>query len=162
MELNIGHFLDQPGNIANAGDLALGHFIAHTFNPEAGGAEGDKFVSDYRSRTGTNPVATDPQTVFGLLMVGDALKRVKPQAGKFNVNAFAQALETTRITTPIGEISMRADDHQAMLPMVVSTVSRDAKYKADNTDMGFKLVKLFPAQEAATPVQASCKMQRPS
>ncbi len=155
-------FLDQPGNIANAGDLAIGHFIAHTFNPEAGGAEGDRFVNDYRAKTGNPPVATDPQTVFGLFMVGDALKRVKPEAGKFNVNAFAQALETSRITTPIGEISMRADDHQAQLPMVVSTVSKDAKYKADNTDMGFKPVKLLAARDASTPVQASCKMQRPS
>ena len=155
-------FLDQPGNIANAGDLAVGHFIAHTFNAESGGAEGEKFVNDYRAKTGSAPVATDPQTVFGLLMVGDALSRVKPEGGKFNVNAFARALETSKITTPIGEISMRAEDHQALLPVVVSTVTKDAKFKVDGTDMGFKPVKLFTAQEAATPAQASCKMQRPS
>ena len=155
-------FLDQPGNIANAGDLAVGHFIAHTFNAEAGGAEGEKFVNDYRTKMGNAPVATDPQTVHGLLMVGDALARVKPEGGKFNVNAFARALETAKITTPIGEISMRAEDHQALLPVVVSTVTKDAKFKVDGTDMGFKPVKLFTAQEAATPAQASCKMQRPS
>jgi branched-chain amino acid transport system substrate-binding protein len=155
-------FLDQPGNIANAGDLAIGHFIAHTFNAEAGAAAGEKFVNDYRTKTGSAPVATDPQTVFGLLMVGDALSRVKPEGGKFNVNAFARALETSKISTPNGEISMRAEDHQALLPLVVSTVSKDAKFKVDNTDMGFKPVKLFSAQEAATPAQASCKMQRPS
>ncbi|WP_372658003.1 branched-chain amino acid ABC transporter substrate-binding protein [Hydrogenophaga sp.] len=155
-------FLDQPGNIANAGDLAVGHFIAHTFNAEAGGAEGDKFASDFRAKTGIMPAATDAQTVFGLLMVGDALKRVKPEGGQFSVNALARALESTKITTPLGEISMRAEDHQALLPMVVSTVSKDAKYKVDNTDMGFKPVKRFAAQEAATPAQASCKMQRPA
>ena len=71
-------------------------------------------------------------------------------------------METARIQTPNGEISMRASDHQAQLPLVVSTVARDAKYKADDTDMGFKPVKLFTAAEAATPAQASCKMQRPS
>lgn len=155
-------FLDQPGNIANAGDLALGHFIAHTFNPESGGAEGDRFVADYKAKTGHAPAATEPQTVFGLAMVADALKRVKPEGGSLNVNLLARALETAKIRTPIGEISMRASDHQALLPMVVSTVSKDAKYKADDTDMGFKPVKLFTAAEAATPAQTSCSMQRPS
>jgi branched-chain amino acid transport system substrate-binding protein len=107
-------------------------------------------------------VATDPQTVFGLMMVADALKRVKPENNSLNVNALAKAIETAKVKTPIGEISMRAADHQALLPMVVSTVAKDAKYKADDTDMGFKPVKLFSAAEAATPAQASCKMQRPA
>lgn len=155
-------FLDQPGNIANAGELALGHFIAHTFNAEAGGAEGERFVADYKAKTGRVPVATDPQTVFGLGLVADALKRTKPENGALNVNAFARAMETARVKTPLGEISMRAADHQALLPVVVSTVSKDAKYKVDDTDMGFKPVKVFTATEAAVPAPASCKMQRPA
>lgn len=155
-------FLDQPGNIGNAGDLAIGHFVAHTFNPEAGGAEGERFVNDYKAKTGHLPVATEPQTVFGMAMVADALKRVKPEGGKLNVNQLAKAMESSRVKTPNGEMTMRAADHQALLPIVVSTVAKDAKYKADDTDMGFKPVKLFSAAEAATPAQASCKMQRPS
>ncbi|MBE7366531.1 branched-chain amino acid ABC transporter substrate-binding protein [Ramlibacter sp. HM2] len=155
-------FLDQPGNIANAGDLAVGHFVAHPFNAEAGGAEGERFVNDYKAKMGRAPVATDPQTVFGLMMVGDALKRTPAQGGALNVNAFARAMETAKIRTPLGEISMRAADHQALLPIVVSTVSKDARYKVDETDMGFKPVKVFSAAEAAVPPQASCKMQRPS
>ena len=31
-------YLDQQGNLANAGELAIGHFVAHAFNAEAGGA----------------------------------------------------------------------------------------------------------------------------
>jgi branched-chain amino acid transport system substrate-binding protein len=155
-------FLDQPGNIANGGELTLGHFIAHTFNAEAGGAEGEKFVADYKAKVGHVPTFIEPQTVLGVAMVGDALKRVKPEGGKLNVNALARAIETAKIRTPVGEMSMRAADHQALLPVVVSTVAKDARYKADDTDMGFKPVKLFSAAEAATPAQASCKMQRPS
>jgi branched-chain amino acid transport system substrate-binding protein len=155
-------FLDQPGNIANAGDLAIGHFVAHTFNAESGGAEGEAFVADYKAKTGHAPTATEPQTVFGLAMVADALKRVKPEGGVLNVNALAKAIETAKVKTPVGEMSMRAADHQALLPMVVSTVTKDAKYKADESDMGFKPVKLFSAADAATPAQASCTMQRPA
>ena len=54
-------YLDQPGNIANAGELAIGHFIAHTFNAEAGGAKGDEFVNDYKAKTGHLPAGTEPK-----------------------------------------------------------------------------------------------------
>jgi branched-chain amino acid transport system substrate-binding protein len=154
-------FLDQPGNISNAGDLALGHFVVHTFNAEAGGAEGQRFFDDYKARTGHAPAFIEPQTVFGMAMVADALKRTPAQGGRLEVNAFAKALETAKITTPMGEMSMRAADHQVQMPMVVSTVAKDARYKADGTDMGFKPVKRFTAAEASIPAQASCAMKRP-
>jgi branched-chain amino acid transport system substrate-binding protein len=154
-------FLDQPGNLGTAGDIALGHFVVHAFNPEAGGAEGERFVADYKAKSGHIPVFIEPQTAFGMAMVAEALKQVKPEHGALSVTALAHALETTRINTPLGEMSMRGADHQALLPMVVSTVARDAKFKADDTDMGFKPVKVFSASDAATPVQANCKMQRP-
>jgi branched-chain amino acid transport system substrate-binding protein len=155
-------YLDQPGNLSNAGDTAVGHFVAHTFNPEAGGGDGERFVKDYTAKTGHTPVFVEPQTVFGLEMVADALKRTKPVNGALDVNTFATNLETAKVKTPIGEMSMRAADHQALLPLVVSTVTKDAKVKVDGTDMGFKPVKVFSAEEVAMPAQASCKMQRPT
>jgi len=30
--------------------LALGYFVAHTFNAEAGGAEGERLVADYKAK----------------------------------------------------------------------------------------------------------------
>jgi branched-chain amino acid transport system substrate-binding protein len=154
-------FLDQPGNISNAGELAAGNYIAHLFNAEAAGSEGERFVADYTAKIGHAPVFVEAQSVFGLDMVADALKRTKPVNGMLEVNTFAKALETAKLKTPLGEVSMRAADHQALMPMVVSVVSKEAKYKADGTDMGFKPVKVFSGELASTPVQASCKMQRP-
>jgi len=155
-------YLDQSGNIANAGEQAIGHFVAQTFNAEAAGAEGDKFMADYKAKTGHLPVATEPQTVFAIDAVADALKRTPAVNGALNVNALAKNLEATRLKTPMGEMKMRATDHQALLPVTVATVTKDAKYKADGTDLGFKPVKTFTADEAAAPAQAACKMQRPS
>jgi branched-chain amino acid transport system substrate-binding protein len=155
-------YLDQPGNLANAGDLAVGHYVAQTFNPEAGGAAAEEFVTDYKAKTGHVPVFVEAHTAFGMAMVGDALKRVKPEGGALNVKTFAVALEATKIQTPMGQLSMRASDHQALLPIVVSAVTKDTKVKVDGTDMGFKPVKLFTAEEAAAPAQASCKMPRPT
>ncbi|RJG03924.1 branched-chain amino acid ABC transporter substrate-binding protein [Noviherbaspirillum sedimenti] len=155
-------YLDQPGNLGNAGDVAVGHYVVQTFNPEAAGADGERFIADYKARTGHEPVFIEPQTAFGMAMVADALRRTKPEAGALNVNAFAKALESAKVKTPMGEITVRASDHQALQPMAVSVVTKDAKYKVDNTDMGFKPVKRFTAEEAATPVQSSCNMKRPA
>lgn len=154
-------FLDQPGNIGNAGEIALGDFVAHPFNAEAGGVEGAKFANDFKAKEGHYPVFIEPQTVFGMEMLGEALTSVKPENGQLSVKALALALEKAQINTPLGPMSMRAADHQVLLPMVVAEVSKDAKYKVDGTDMGFRPVKVFSAAEAATPPQASCKMQRP-
>ena len=154
-------YLDQPGNLTNAGDTAIGHFVAHAFNAEAGGADAVRFVADYKAKSGHEPVFVEPQTAFGMELMADALKRTKPVGGSLDVNAFARALETARVKTPMGEMSMRAADHQLLLPLVVSVVSKDARFKAEGTDMGFKPVKVFTADEVASPAQASCKMQRP-
>ncbi|GAA3992853.1 branched-chain amino acid ABC transporter substrate-binding protein [Comamonas faecalis] len=155
-------FLDQPGNIANAGDVALGNYVVHPFNADANGAQSEQFAEDYKSKTGHYPVYVEGQTVFGLQMVASVLKNVKAEGGKLNTNTFAKTLEKAKFNSPLGESQMRADDHQILLPIVVSKVAKDARYKADNTDMGFKTIKLFTAEEAAVPPQASCKMKRPS
>jgi branched-chain amino acid transport system substrate-binding protein len=155
-------YLDQPGNIANAGDVALGHYVAHAFNGEYGGAESERFMADYKAKTGHLPTFIEPQTVWGLAMVAEALKNTKPENGALNVNSFAKNLEATKIKAPMGEMTMRAQDHQVQLPIVVSTVAKDAKIKVDDTDMGFKAVKLFSAEQASTPALATCKMQRPN
>lgn len=154
-------FLDQPGNIANAGETALGHFVSHTFNAEAAGVEGDRFVADYKAKTGRVPTFVEPQTVFAFSLVREALKATKPEGGKFNVNSFIANMGKTKVKTPAGELSLRADDHQGLLPIFVSVVSKDAKYKADDTDMGFKPVTVFNAADSAVPPPASCKMQKP-
>jgi branched-chain amino acid transport system substrate-binding protein len=63
---------------------------------------------------------------------------------------------------PIGELSIRKEDHQLLLPLVISQVSEDAAYKVDGTSMGFKPVKVLSAADVATPVSAACKMERPA
>lgn len=153
--------LNQPGSLSNAGGAALGSYVAETYNPEAYGKENEQFVNDFKVKTGRGPVFTQGQAAFGVLAFGEALKKVKPQAGQLNVNAVARAFETVTYASPIGELRMRAADHQMLLPLVLSVVAKDAKIKVDGTDMGFKPVKYISAGDAAPPVQASCKMQRP-
>ncbi|NYT64483.1 branched-chain amino acid ABC transporter substrate-binding protein [Alcaligenaceae bacterium] len=154
-------FLDQVGNLANAGDIALGHYISHAYNIELN-PETESFAEKYKAKTGHYPTFIEPQTVFGLQMLGEALQATQPEDGNLNVTQLALNLEKVTITTPMGETSMRVEDHQVLLPMVVSKVSRDVKYKVDDTDMGFQVVKRFTGAQAANPVEATCKMKRPA
>lgn len=154
-------FLDQPGNIGNAGGTALGHYVSHTYNVEAN-KESEKFGNEYKAKTGHYPAYVEPQTIFGMQMLAVALKETKPAGDTINVTELAKNLEKAKIMGPMGEVTMRAADHQVQLPMVVSRVDKSAKFKVDSTDMGFKVVKTFSASESANPVQASCNMQRPS
>jgi branched-chain amino acid transport system substrate-binding protein len=164
LKVRFGAFwLEQPGNIANAGATALGHYIVSMYSAEAAGAAGDQFAEAFKAKTGGYPIFIQPQTVHAIWALGETLKTIKPGAdGKLSVRDLAFALETARFHTTLGDIWMRKEDHQVMTPLVVMAVSKDAKYKADGTDMGFKPVKVVEPLDAAGPVQPSCKMQRPA
>jgi branched-chain amino acid transport system substrate-binding protein len=151
-------FLDQPGNIGNAGAIADGHFVATSFNPEVNPEKSTAFVEDYKSVIGHYPTYVEPQGIFGMMLLKEALKSVEPTEDGLAADDLVTALEQATVETPMGTMTMRADDHQARLPMVVQKVSRDAVYKADESEFGFVPVKVLSAEEAEQPVQDSCKM----
>ena len=154
-------FLDQPGNIGNAGAVAEGHFLSAPFNSEVNPEETAAFMEDYKSVTGHYPTYVEPTTVFGLMLLGEALKSVEPTENGLDASKLAAALEQATADTPMGKISMRAEDHQIVQTMIVQEVSRDAKYKADGTEFGFVPVTVIAPEDAQQPVQDSCKMKRP-
>ena len=157
------YWLDQPGNIANAGDTALGHYAEASFFADANGDKSAEFAEAFKAKTGQYPINVQGHTVHAIWAIGETLKALKPKAGdKLNVKAFAFAMEKVTVETSVGPVKMRPEDHQALLPLAVAVVSKDAKFKADNTDKGFKTIKLLSGAEAAGPVQPSCKMKRPA
>jgi branched-chain amino acid transport system substrate-binding protein len=158
----LAYWIDQPGNIANAGDTALGHYTLSTFFADANGEKTAAFAEDFKAKTGQYPLNVQGHTVHGMWGLGEALKALKAKPGdKLNVKSLAFAMENVTVDTSMGPIKMRPEDHQALLPLAVAVVSKDAKFKADNTDKGFKTIKLLTGEEAAGPVQPSCKMERP-
>ncbi|MGW9232039.1 branched-chain amino acid ABC transporter substrate-binding protein [Pseudorhizobium sp. NPDC055634] len=152
-------FLDQPGNIANAGKTALGHYIANNYDNAA--ADG-KFAESYKAATGHYPIFVEGHSAFALGALQQALGTVDFGGGDIDVTKIALALEDTTYDSPIGPISVRKEDHQTIRPVVVSKVVENPKYPADGTDMGFETVKVIAGDQAIYPVQESCKMERPS
>ena len=62
--------------------------------------------------------------------------------------------------TTVGEAEMRADNHQILMPMFVSTFSDNVKFDVEKTGLGFKTDVKINAKDMALPT--TCKMQRPS
>ncbi|MBV2180070.1 MAG: ABC transporter substrate-binding protein [Castellaniella sp.] len=162
LKVQIGNTsLDTPGVLGNAGDSALGAYLVKIYNLEAGGDKGAQFIEDFKKRIGHYPYSEEPTSAFGMMFLGQALKSLNFKGGPIDAKAIALALENTTWESPIGAWSMRKDDHQVLLPITVSEVSKDAKFKVDGTNMGFHLLKVVGAQDAAVPVMPECKMKRP-
>lgn len=153
--------LDTPGTLGNAGQYALGSYLVKMYNLEAGGEKGKAFIEDFKSVIGHYPYSEEPTSVFALGLLGAALKSVDFKGGPIDAKALAGAIENATFDTPVGPWSVRKEDHQALIPITVSEVSKDAAYKVDGTDMGFKLLKVVDPQAAAVEVSPSCKMTRP-
>ena len=72
----------------------------------------------------------------------------------------AKALEGMKLTTTVGDVEMRADNHQILMPMFVSTFSDNVKFDVEKTGLGFKTDVKINGKDMALPTV--CKMQRPS
>ncbi|HTP98505.1 MAG TPA: branched-chain amino acid ABC transporter substrate-binding protein [Casimicrobiaceae bacterium] len=71
----------------------------------------------------------------------------------------ARAMEGMKMPTALGEVEMRADNHQLLQPLYVSTLSRNAKYDSEGTGLGWKTDAKVEAKATALPT--TCKMDRP-
>ncbi|MBK9133310.1 MAG: branched-chain amino acid ABC transporter substrate-binding protein [Betaproteobacteria bacterium] len=154
--------INTPGTIASAGKAVVGSYLASIFSLEGAGKAGEAFAEDYRARTGSYPTFIEPTPVHTLLMLGDVLKKISAPGAPVDTKKIALAFENASYETPMGRWSIRKEDHQSIMPIAVSIVSPDAKYKMDGTDLGFKPVRIVPGPEAAVPVDPACKMERPS
>jgi len=121
-----------------------------------------EFAESYKAATGHYPIFVEGHTAFALGALKQALGTVDFGGGDIDVTKIALALENTTYESPIGPISVRKEDHQTIRPVVVSKVVENPKYPADGTNMGFETVKVIPGEQAISPVQDSCKMERPA
>lgn len=153
--------LDTPGTLGNAGNAALGAYLVKIYNLEAGGDKGKAFIEDFKARIGHYPYSEEPTSAFAMGHLGAALKKLDFKGGAIDATKLAYALEDTSWESPAGTWSVRKEDHQALLPVTISEVSKSAKFKVDGTDMGFHLLKVVSARDAAVPVAKACTMKRP-
>jgi len=74
----------------------------------------------------------------------------------------AKALEGLKMQGDTGELWMRADDHQLMQPMYISTfvkTGKDAKYDVEGLGLGWRADVRIDTKDSVMPT--TCKMVRP-
>jgi branched-chain amino acid transport system substrate-binding protein len=71
----------------------------------------------------------------------------------------AKALEGMKMATSLGEVEMRADNHQILQPLYVSTLSKNVKYDSEESGLGWKTDAKVEGKATALPT--TCKMERP-
>ncbi len=91
----------------------------------------------------------------------EMLSRAINQAGSLDTYKIAKALEGMQQTDLVGATeTMRAEDHQLILPYYEGLLTKDVKYDTEGTGLGFKTIATIPAAEEEMPT--TCNMQRPS
>ena len=87
------------------------------------------------------------------------LEAAAKKAGSNDPVKLARALEGMKMDTPLGPMEMRADNHQLLQPLFVSTLSDKTKYDIEGSGLGFVNDAKIDADKTALPT--TCKMQRP-
>jgi branched-chain amino acid transport system substrate-binding protein len=80
------------------------------------------FVAEFEKTYGRSPAAG---ALYGYI-TAQFIAKAYQKAGKVDVEKFIDALEGLSVDSPIGEITMRAGDHQVMLPMYMGKTSKVA------------------------------------
>jgi branched-chain amino acid transport system substrate-binding protein len=94
-----------------------------------------------------------------LTMVAEAMKR----SGSTDPLKVAHTMSGMKMDSVMGEIEMRATDHQLQQPLFISTWTKAGgavKHDSEKTGFGFKTERAIPTFIAAQPT--SCIMQRPA
>jgi branched-chain amino acid transport system substrate-binding protein len=81
------------------------------------------------------------------------------KAGSNDPVKVAHALEGLKHKTALGDVEMRADNHQLLQPLYISTMSDKAKFDVEKTGVGFVTDGVVDAKHTALPT--TCKMERP-
>ncbi|HEX8013330.1 MAG TPA: branched-chain amino acid ABC transporter substrate-binding protein [Casimicrobiaceae bacterium] len=81
------------------------------------------------------------------------------KAGSNDPVKIAWALEGLKLQTPLGEVEMRADNHQLLQPLYVSTLEKNQKYDVEGTGLGWRSDAKVEGKATALPT--TCKMERP-
>jgi branched-chain amino acid transport system substrate-binding protein len=81
------------------------------------------------------------------------------KAGSNDPVKIARALEGMKAQTSLGEVEMRADNHQLLQALYVSTLEKNQKYDVEDSGLGWRSDAKVEGKATALPT--TCKMERP-
>ena len=106
----------------DAPEGVLGTSNYHFYYPDT--PKNKAFVKAFKDAYGREPKVG---ALYGYL-AGQFITKALQKAGKMDKEKFIDALSGMKVDSPVGEIEMRAYDHQAMLPMFMGVTKKVPEY----------------------------------
>jgi branched-chain amino acid transport system substrate-binding protein len=132
--------LDAPEGV-------LGTANYHSYFPDTDANRA--FVAEFEKAYGRSPAAG---ALYGYI-TAHFIAKAYEKAGKVDTEKFIDALEGLSVDSPIGKVTMRAEDHQVMLPMFMG---KTAKVAGEDTFVAVDIVTI-PAEELMPSVEEIMK-----
>jgi branched-chain amino acid transport system substrate-binding protein len=109
---------------AMPGDEAVGNYAVASFIPGLDNPEAKKLEESFHQKSGVWPVEQIWYAYKGVVLWAEAVKK----AGSIDIDKVIKAFEGMTWNGPTGTVTMRAQDHQIMQPMVACQVVKKTKY----------------------------------
>jgi branched-chain amino acid transport system substrate-binding protein len=152
------YYAGSPGMLTALGDTALGHIKnVHVYNPNPSDERAQKYLAGYRDKYKEDYIQSQHGAVIEMLAL--AIERARST----DPEKVARALEGMSYDWLFGTVQMRADNHQLIQPLFISSVykvdGKEVKLDADKSGLGWKPERRIEAKDTVMPT--TCKMERP-
>ncbi len=146
----LGNSFVIPQTLPAQGDAVLGVYQNIGFVAGFPGAEAEAFVKAYKEKyNGELPPYTGADQYAAIQLIAAAIRT----ANSTDVNAVRTALSGLKADTALGDVEMRAGDHQAVRRMAISQILPGPDGKP-----AYQIKKLEPGSDIIPPVDPACKM----
>ena len=148
------YYMGSSEVIAGAGTGGRGYAQISEWHANVGAPEIEKMAAEFEAKYG--------QKFFYWRVVNeiDMLAAAMKQADSTDPAKVGQVLSTMVQHTPLGDATMRPDNHQLLTPMFVSVLEPGMPNTFPDNKMGFKTVARIEAEAQRLPT--TCKMSPPS
>jgi branched-chain amino acid transport system substrate-binding protein len=152
------YYAGSPGSLTALGDAAVGHIKnVHVYAPNPPNDKTSKYLTGYRDKYKEDYIQSQHGVVIEML--AQAIER----AQSADPAKVAYALEGMTYDYLWGPVQMRADNHQLIQPLFISSVSKvdgkEIKFDQDKTGFGWKAERRIEGKD--TSMATTCKMERP-
>jgi branched-chain amino acid transport system substrate-binding protein len=131
------------------GDATVGVWSAQSYFWSMPGERNAAFVKAFEARYKRKPTYIDADAYMSFDLVHQAILKAKSA----DVAAVRAALAGLKANTVIGEVEMRAADHQLLRPLIIVQATKAGEGKGEIT-----MRSIQPTSKVAPPVSAECKM----
>ncbi|QOZ28036.1 ABC transporter substrate-binding protein [Bradyrhizobium sp. CCBAU 51753] len=146
----LGNSFVIPQTLPAQGETVLGVYQNIGFVAGFPGAQAEAFVKAYKEKyNGELPPYTSADQYAAIQLMAAALKK----ANSTDINAVRAALSGLKTETVLGDVEIRAGDHQTARRMAISQIVMGPEGKP-----AYQIKKIEPGADIIPPVDPACKM----